>query len=237
MKNISPLSPTEEIVPENTNTQASSQESSQVAQSQSAPDQGVAEPAANDGQPIMSPAPAAEPSSQPAVENPMYQQAPSLYPTPLSPEERQAFRDEMKGSQGGMAISQFGIMLVSGVYALAVLLQLIKSLTATSFVSVLGGSFGSLGPYVWAALIVGIIQCVALLTAAYKVSRGSLAGLAFVTGVSIMILPQYILIHALSPALLQVSFRSLQTGAQFVGVVGLAVMLILAWTKERNHYN
>lgn len=167
--------------------------------------------------------------SKPAV-------AAGIYPEPKSYEERQSILDS-NGSgalkNGSTPVSVFIVALLGVVASLYGLVELVRTYILDSVASInIFSVFNSyLGVWLWVLFAVGVFQLVVMLYASYKLWQGSLAGLAFLTGVSFLYVNTYIYTLVLSIENLdKLPFESIVT----LVLYGLFfISLAVVWIKDR----
>ncbi len=163
-----------------------------------------------------------------------------IYPTPLSFEEKRT-QSEQAGTEAassrGASLSQFFIPVIVGLYALYSIFGLIKIAFAGSgllFINSFGSGFGAYSRMIWMMLIFGLILSVAALIISYRIYQGSKVALALLTGPLVIYL-----MYATTMTAYTALISSFNRSSALIGLsakIVLAIMLILAWTKDKKHY-
>jgi len=238
MKNITPINPN--VVPESSNQNSSrpieAEQQSVVQQPTLAqPEvlvQEISQEVPQNPLPQKPQPPAPEPQSGRSVQ--------SIYPTPLTLEEREEIHraDGIPGRpyKEITPFSQIGIPLIMGGTSLYLLVLIIPLLSGASASLGMLGLPGKMEKVIWLYIFGGLLTLVLTAIASYKVLRGSLVALALLTGpVSLFLL--YSLLGKISRLVLGASiFYSTSTNIITVVEVVLAILLVLAWTRERKAY-
>lgn len=164
----------------------------------------------------------------------------SIYPTPLTLEEREEIHraDGIPGRpyKEITPFSQIGIPLIMGGTSLYFLVLIIPLLSGASVSLGMLGLPGKMEKVIWLYIFGGLLTLVLTAIASYKVFRGRLVALALLTGpVSLFLL--YSVLGKISRLMLGASvFYSTSTNIITVVEVVLAILLVLAWTRERKAY-
>ncbi len=223
MKNIDPLNP--DVVPEEKPAVQPTPEP--PAQAEAIPEK-LAPPAPN---PIQAKPPMPPP-------NPA-----SIYPTPLSPEDRRIKQEQTTqeaGKAAGFSLTQFVIPGIVGLYAIYSLVEIVKNLGAgAAFGSLVAfgyGYGGILTKYIVLEVIFNIFLLIIAVLVSYKVFRGSKLALALLTGPIVLYLQSRLILYIAGLSEYGSFFSSTTTILTMIVEFVLAVSLVLAWTKEKKYY-
>ncbi len=158
-----------------------------------------------------------------------------IYPTALTAAER----DEKKLSNYTTMGTPFSIYLVSLLTIIASLHGLFTIIKIYFFGSVFTGSFlggtdSLLGSWSWLVLVITLTQYSAMLYAGYKIWKGNLGALGFVTGLSFTSL--YGLMIILPNFFQNISIYSFDTSAIYILYLAFYLALSVAWIKDRRYF-
>lgn len=236
MKSIDPINP--DTKPEN-----------DVAQSpQSVATTPINTSVTPDAEPVSSTAPAQTGNNMPATSQtsspepvvPEKQSRPttdSLYPTPMTSAERNEIHSKAYEDNGktGLSISQLGIPFIIGGFSLISLLMSIPSLANAAKFSSVGALPSMWKSAMWLIIVLVIVQLIITIVVCYNIFRGSKVALALLTGPLAIYLQYMMFAHVLQISQSGFSSRPSAMGFMVVNLV-LAILLVLAWTRERKFY-
>lgn len=170
----------------------------------------------------------------------------AIYPTPLSSEERLAHEEEIDQARKQafkFPVSQFLLPLIVGLYALYLVVEILKSFFSggtalyTFYTFTEGGTFSKL---VWFELLSSFIMLVIVVILCYKIFRGSKIALALLTAPLVVYIQNKLTIYLV--ALTDMRSASIFNDSplaigQLLAEVVVLTMLVLAWTKDKKYYS
>lgn len=166
----------------------------------------------------------------------------SIYPTPLSIEERRANQQQVsqeRAQASGFSLSQVIIPAIVGLYAIYSIFEIIRSisLTGASFGLLYAfGPGGALSKYIWMFIIFGLVLLIMAVIVSYKILRGSKIALALLTGPLVVYLMYMSVVYLGALLSFGQTFGSFTAVLQFLAEIVLAIMLVMAWTTDKKYY-
>lgn len=181
-------------------------------------------------QPIATQAPAATPSFDPT----------NIYPTGTSGAGRLIPKEEREArkAQFSMAISQIGIPIIVGGLSLYSLVRIIPSLFKAGMFNAAAGFSDGFARQLWLFVLFIVVQLVFGVIISIKIFKGSKTALALLTGPAVIYL-QISLLASMSTGTSQlfIGVASFKSAIAIIVQLSLAILLLLAWTREKKHYS
>lgn len=182
----------------------------------------------------------AQNSSDPAVASVQASQA--IYPELLSVDEKRYGQGQTPPDEGGAPGFSLSRILIPGIVGLYAIYSVVKTLQsvfaessyALSYVLGPGGAFLS---YLWLGIIFGLSLLIMAIIVSYKIFRGSKLALALLTGPLVIYLQYKLVLYIAALTSFGQSLGSAAVIAQLLAEIIVAVMLVLAWTKDKKHYS